>query len=229
MKNRMARKVLLIEDEVKIAELIGKYLLLDHYTCIHAASGSNALKLFESESPDLVILDLMLPDCDGMIVCERIHKISAVPIIILTARVDEIDRLLGFSKGIDDYVCKPFIPRELMARIKAILRRTEQKSLENSRLFHGPIMIDAEKFSVKVSGVEINLTLIEFNILRALVSQPEKVFSRQELLAFLHGESSDRDIRTVDSHIKNLRRKIDVLCKGGRYVRSIYGVGYKLV
>lgn len=222
----LTKKILVVEDEPKIADLIRRYLILDNYRYLHASSGSEGLNLCFNEAPDLVILDIMLPDLSGLEVCNEIRKKSDVPVIMLTARVDEIDRLLGFARGADDYVCKPFIPRELMARIGAILRRTQPKPLK--RLVHGPIEIDGDQHIVKINGADAHLTLIEFNLLSALIAQPEKAFTREMLLEIAHGRRTDKDARTIDTHMKNLRKKINVFSKGELYIKSIYGVGYKL-
>lgn len=225
---KLAKKILVIEDESKIADLIGKYLILGNYRYLHAASGSEGLNVFFDEDPDLVILDIMLPDLDGLEVCNEIRKSSDVPVIMLTARVDEIDRLLGFARGADDYVCKPFIPRELMARIGAILRRTQTYLQSPHRLIYGPIEVDADQHTVKINGADAHLTLIEFNLLSILLTQPEKAFTRERLLETAHGRRSDKDSRTIDTHMKNLRKKIGALTKDKPYIKSVYGVGYKL-
>lgn len=224
----MKTKILVIEDEPKIADLIGKYLALEDYLYLHAASGAKGIDLFEAEHPDLIILDIMLPDLNGLEVCKRIRERSEVPIIMLTARVDEIDRLLGFARGADDYVCKPFILRELMARIKAILKRAQPYTQASAKLVHGPIEVDPGRHLVRIKGEDAQLTLIEFSLLAALVAAPDKTFTRGELLVAAHGPHSDKDLRTIDSHMKNLRRKLSALSQDTCYIRSVYGVGYKL-
>lgn len=221
-------KILVVEDEVKILDLIAKYLTLEHHDCLRATSGTGALEIFNAHRPDLIILDVMLPDLDGLEVCKEIRRKSTVPIIMLTARVDEIDRLLGFENGADDYVCKPFIPRELTARIKAILRRARPGEIKPLRLYHGPFEVDLDRHVAKLNGVDTPLTSIEFTLLAALVEQPGKTFSRQDLLTIAHGDRSGKDLRTIDSHIKNLRKKIDSIAPESRCIESVYGVGYRL-
>ncbi len=221
-------KILVVEDELKILDLIAKYLTLERHECLRATSGVSALEIFHSQKPDLIILDIMLPDLDGLEVCKEIRRKSTVPIIMLTARIDEIDRLLGFENGADDYVCKPFIPRELTARIKAVLRRARPDESKPLRLSHGPFEVDLDRHVATLNGIDTPLTLIEFTLLTALMKQPGKTFSRQDLLTIAHGHQSGKDLRTIDSHIKNLRKKIDLIAPESRCIESVYGVGYRL-
>lgn len=221
----MSGSILVVEDEVKIADWICKYLTLEGYSYHCARSGPEALSMFEEVNPSLIILDVMLPGMDGIAVCEKIRSHSDVPIIMLTARVDEVDRLIGFAKGADDYVCKPFIPKELMARIKAILRRTASPAKKDV-LAHGPVILGISEHSLSVDGQEVQLTQIEFNILRTLMSSPTQVFSREDLLSAAHGKYTESYERTIDFHIKNVRKKVNI-AGGTTYIKTVYGVGYK--
>jgi len=222
------QQILIVEDEDKIADLISKYLKLEGYESIHAKNGTEAIALFQKTNPDLIVLDIMLPDMDGLDICKRLRDFSQVPIIMLTARVDEVDRLMGFEMGADDYVCKPFIPRELVARIRAVLtrsnRHTEQKILTLGRL-----TLDIYQHLAMVDSSEIKLTQNEFSLLKVMMLSPNRVFSRQKLLTATQGQFVDIYERTVDSHIKNLRKKLSRVAPGISFIESIYGIGYKLI
>jgi len=220
--------VLIVEDENKIAEIIRKYLKLEGYESTQAQSGDEALTLYHQVNPDLIVLDVMLPDMDGIDICKRLREFSEVPIIMLTARVEEVDRLMGFEAGADDYVCKPFIPRELVARIRAVLNRT-QRSSEQKVLRTGRLMLDISQYKVTVDSVEIKLTQNEFSLLKVMISTPNRVFSRQELLTATQGQSIDIYERTIDTHIKNLRKKLNQVAPNSNFIESIYGIGYKLI
>jgi two-component system response regulator BaeR len=224
----MSKTILVAEDDARIADLICKYLDMEKFTYHKAYSGLEAIALFEKCKPDLVVLDIMLPQVDGATVCERIRAMSDVPIIMVTALGNDEDRLQGFAKGADDYVCKPFNPRELMARIKAILRRLNPGVNENSSITCGAIYLNPEERNVKVDGETIDLTQIEFNILTILMSHPNRVLSREELLDGSHEKYSESYNRSVDFHIKNLRRKINFR-EDLKYIKAVYGVGYKLM
>ncbi len=220
--------VLIVEDENKIAEIIRKYLKLEGYESTQAQSGDEALTLYHQVNPDLIVLDVMLPDMDGIDICKRLREFSEVPIIMLTARVEEVDRLMGFEAGADDYVCKPFIPRELVARIRAVLNRT-QRNAEQKVLRTGRLMLDISQYKVTVDSVEIKLTQNEFSLLKVMISTPNRVFSRQELLTATQGQSMDIYERTIDTHIKNLRKKLNQVAPQSNFIESIYGIGYKLI
>jgi len=223
----MKKVILIAEDEKKISELIAKYLTLEGHEPHQVATGSQALLAFKSLQPDLVILDLMLPELDGMAVCKKIRSHSNTPIIMLTARVDEIDRLLGFSEGADDYVCKPFIPKELMARVKAILRRVNTPTSSDT-LTYGPLHLLLSEHCLKINGQDVSLTQIEFNILHTFMANPNKAFTREDLLISGRGKYSDTYERTIDFHIKNLRRKINIT-SNEKFIKAIYGIGYKFI
>jgi len=220
--------ILIVEDEVKIAELIRKYLKLEGYESTHAQNGNEAISLFHKTTPDLIVLDIMLPDIDGFDVCKRLREYSEVPIIMLTARVEEVDRLMGFGMGADDYVCKPFIPRELVARIRAVLSRTLRHN-EQKVLKVGSLTLDIAQYKLTVGSTEIRLTQNEFSLLKIMMLSPNKVFSRQELLTTTQGQFVDIYERTVDSHIKNLRKKLAQVAPEKNFIESIYGIGYKLI
>lgn len=218
--------ILVVEDEVKIAVLIQQYLRLKEYESSHVTHGKDAIIAVKKQSPDLVILDVMLPDMDGIEVCKSLRQFTNIPVIMLTARIDEIDHLIGFEAGADDYVCKPFRPLELLARVKAVLSRSEKHQSETN-MEVGNVRLNVNKHIVHVNDHEIKLTLNEFSLLKAFLMHPNKVFSRQELLTASHGKYSENYERTIDSHIKNLRKKLSVDAATPCYIESIYGVGYK--
>jgi two-component system response regulator BaeR len=220
-------RVLIVEDEPKIAELLRDYLQQSHYETHWIDNGDNVDEWFRDNNPDIVLLDLMLPGKDGLAVCRELRSHSQVPIIMVTARVDEIDRLLGLELGADDYICKPFSPREVVARVKALLRRVEMTSTNPTAATHG-LTIDEEKFSVTFDGQALDLTPVEFRLLALLASQPGRVFSRDQLMDKIYLDGRIVSDRTVDSHVKNLRQKIHDAIGTDDIIRSIYGVGYKL-
>jgi two-component system response regulator BaeR len=222
----MSQTILVVEDEIKIAELISKYLRLEGFQPIHAVNGNEAIELFSRLNPALVILDIMLPELNGLEVCEQLRKTSDTPIIFLTARVQDVDRLLGFASGADDYMCKPFNPQELMARVKAILRRAAPPKTAKILHFEKIVIVESEH-SAHVDGIKMQLTQLEFKLLSIFTENPSKVFTREELLASSHGKYTESYERTIDFHIKNLRKKIN---SNGHtnYIQTVYGVGYKL-
>jgi two-component system, OmpR family, response regulator BaeR len=224
----MNKTILVAEDDNKIAEVIGKYLTMEQFNVLQARTGPQALELFTSNNPDLIILDVMLPELNGTQVCENIRTCSNVPIIMISALAEDSDRLKGFAHGTDDYLCKPFNPRELMARVKAILRRAGPSTTESTILSHGPISLNPDEQLVTVAGAAVVLTQIEFNMLQLLISSPNKVFTRENLLDKSHKNYAEFDARSVDFHIKNLRRKINIQSQIN-YIKSVYGAGYKLI
>ncbi len=222
------KRLLIVEDEEKIARLLQDYLRQDGYETHILLEGTDAVETVKSMDPAFVILDLMLPGKDGLSICREIRQFSNVPIMMLTARVDEIDRLLGLELGADDYVCKPFMPREVVARVKTILRRTtliQPASNSDNALVYAGISLDPDKYQCRVEGHELELTPVEFRLLQAMVSQPGRVFSRDHLMHHCYQDDRVVSDRTIDSHIKNLRKK---LTTEGERIHSIYGVGYKL-
>lgn len=225
-------RILIVEDDPNVSELVGLYLEREGFAVACVDDGLKALEAIESSPPDLVVLDLMLPGLDGLEVCRRVRRQSDVPIVMLTARGDDIDRILGLELGADDYLPKPFNPRELVARVKAILRRTrsfEGKGGESTRTtlqFPG-LEVDFEARVVRVAGKEVSLTPKEFDLLWHLASHPDRTFSRPELLESVWGFDFYGDDRTVDVHVKRLRRKIEPADHPMRYIHTVWGVGYK--
>lgn len=219
--------ILIVEDEVKIADLLNDYLLKAGFKVSCTSRGDEALDKVRSLSPALILLDLMLPGMDGIAVCREVRKFSDIPIIMVTAKVDEIDRLIGLEIGADDYICKPFSPREVAARVKAVLRRARPVEAPQRRVA-GPIVLDENTRQVTVDGQHLNLTPSEFGLLGVLMALPERVFSRSELLDKVQGYSFEGYDRTIDSHVKNLRKKIAEHLPGREVILTIYGVGYKL-
>lgn len=222
-----SKHILIVEDEDKIAALLKDYLERAGCSVSRLGRGDEVIPFLRQKSPDLILLDIMLPGMDGMDVCREIRKSSQIPIIMVTARVEEIDRLLGLELGADDYMCKPFSPREVVARIKAVLRRV-QPVLEGSMLKVGSIVLQEDTREVTIEGRELKLTPNEFGLLRVLMANPGRAFSRGELVNRVQGYDYEGYDRTVDTHIKNLRRKIAGLLPGQEIICSIYSVGYKL-
>lgn len=228
--NTMMPTIFVIEDEPKIAQLLGKYLERENYTVAIFSDGAEVVDCVEAQSPSLLILDLMLPGKDGLTICREVRQFSQVPIIILTAKVEEIDRLIGLELGADDYVCKPFSPREIVARVKAILRRVQQSvvvATENV-LNYRSVVLNVNKFECRVEGHRVDLTPVEFRMLQALIARPGNVLSRDRLM---HAAYTDERIvtdRTIDTHIKNIRKKLSVFFENDNILHSIYGVGYKV-
>jgi two-component system, OmpR family, response regulator BaeR len=218
-----AQRILVVEDDATIAQLLLDYLRHGGYEASAIADGLAALEEIERSPPTLVILDLMLPSLDGVGVCRAVRKFSNLPILMLTARVDEVDRLLGFDTGADDYVCKPFSPLEIMARVRALVRRAEGQNTTASRLWD----VDDEALRISWRGQWLSLTPLEFRMLRLLLSQPSRVFSRAQLLDCAHADLRDVSDRAIDSHIKNIRRKIGAADPDCDCIASVYGVGYR--
>jgi two-component system response regulator BaeR len=217
-------RILIVEDEPKLARLLEDYLHAAEYATQWIADGREVASAVKEDAPALVLLDLMLPGRDGLAVCRELREFSDVPIVMVTARVDEIDRLLGLELGADDYICKPFSPREVVARVKAILRRARRsEGSADARL-----TIDDAGFRAAWKGTALDLTPVEFRLLRTLARDPGRVFGRQQLLDSLYADHRVVTDRTVDSHVKNLRRKLADACPEQELIRSVYGVGYTL-
>lgn len=221
------KQILVVEDERNIAELIRDYLVAADFSVIVKERGDEALEAVRRNELDLILLDIMLPGKDGLEVCRDIRRFSQIPIIMVTARVEEIDRIIGLEYGADDYICKPFSPRELVARVKTVLRRIVRTE-KPGKMELGDIIIDNEKHEVTAGGAVLVLTPTEFNLLRIMASCPNKVFSRQELLEKAMGYDYDGYDRVVDSHIKNLRKKIAAALPESDVINSVYGIGYRL-
>jgi len=221
--------ILVVEDDRNIAGLVEQYLAREGFAVLRAADGPTGLTYARREKPALVILDVMLPGKDGWEVCRELRRDSDVPILMLTARADEMDRVVGLSIGADDYVVKPFSPRELVERVKAILRRTQARpaAQEAVREF-GPIRLDPDKHSVTMTGQEVALTPSEFKLLQTLMSYPGKAFSRAELLDRLYSDGGDVIDRVIDVHMGKLRQKLEPNPSQPRYLLTVHGVGYRL-
>jgi len=221
------KKILIVDDESWVAQLVEGYLQEAGFSVITAADGNDALVQFEMMQPSVIILDLMLPGLDGLEVARRVRKTSDVPIIMLTARADEVDRVTGLELGADDYIVKPFSPRELVSRVRAILRRASGEMGKPLSLEAGPFALDLERHEALMRGEELDLTPMEFDLLALLMQNPGRVYTRLQLLDSLLGSSYDSFERAIDAHIKRLRQKIETDPKIPQYVLTVYGIGYK--
>lgn len=222
-----SKKILVIEDEIKIIEFIESYLLNSGYAVLTAENGRRGLELFQEEKPDMVLLDLMLPDISGEGICREIRKTSKLPIIMLTAKTSEESIVSGLDMGADDYITKPFSPRQLVARVNALIRRSYEKEEKVLNFNQGDLILDYTNYSVKKNGFELSLTPSEYKILITLAKRPNKVFTREELIQIaFDGDFLGYD-RTIDSHIKNLRAKIEDNPKESNYIKTIRGIGYR--
>ena len=217
--------ILIVEDEPKIAQLMIDYLQAANYRTHHLARGDEAIAFIQQTPPDLILLDLMLPGLDGLSVCRELRRFSDLPVIMVTAKIEEIDRLLGLEIGADDYICKPFSPREVVARVKTILRRCRRTPEENAA--PSPLVIDEARFQASWDGKTLDLTPAEFRLLKTLAQEPGKVFSREQLLNHLYDDYRVVTDRTIDSLIKNLRRKLEALDADQPFIRAVYGMGYR--
>ncbi len=223
----MAKRILIVDDEPKIVEICRDYLKAAGFDVVSALDGNIGLDKFHKEKPDLVVLDLMLPNVDGLDVCREIRREGSTPIIMLTARVEESDKLIGLELGADDYITKPFSPRELVARVRTVLRRVQGDSTAEI-IRSGNLTLDRNRFVAEVDGREIALTPTEFEILATLASQPGRIFTRAQLLIAVRGVAFESYERAIDSHIRNLRKKLNPTGKGTDYIVTVHGVGYKL-
>ena len=220
----MREKILVVEDEPKLANLLRDYLEQAGYEPYCLGDGREIVPWVREQIPDLVLLDLMLPGKDGMEILREIRSFSVVPILMVTSRVEEIDRLLGLELGADDYICKPFSPREVVARVRAVLRRTGGQP---SPAVHG-LSLDKERFQATLHGRDLDLTAIEFQLLHILAQNPGRIFSRSQLMDRIYPDQRVVSDRTIDSHVKKLRRKIASAAPGEEWIHSLYGVGYKV-
>jgi two-component system response regulator BaeR len=221
-----SRHILIVEDEEKIADLLGDYLKEAGFRTSTLNNGDRVIAQIKKDPFDLILLDIMLPGKNGLDLCREIRQFSNIPIIMITARVEEIDRLLGLELGADDYICKPFSPREVVARVKAIFRRLQAESPAQN-LVIGSISLDEAIHQVMIDNQVLNLTPNEFGLLKIMMRQPNRVFSRSELINRVQGYEFEGYDRTIDSHIKNLRKKIDQKLPGQEIISTVYGVGYK--
>ncbi len=223
----MGKKILVVDDEKKLVTILKGYLEQAGYSVATAYDGQQALTVFRHEKPALVVLDLNLPQIDGLDVCRALRKESNVPVIMVTARVEETDRLIGLELGADDYIVKPFSPREVVARVRAVLRRSEGETARVETLSAGDLVIDLGKHSVRLKDRTLDLTPTEFDLLTVLTQNPGRAFTRLQLLDQVQGEAFEGYERTIDAHIKNLRQKIERDPKNPRYILTVFGVGYK--
>ena len=219
----MSGKILIVEDEKKLAALLSDYLKQSGFETFCLDNGSDAVPWIREHTPDLIVLDLMLPGRDGLEICKDLRTFSTVPVIMVTARIEEIDRLLGLELGADDYICKPFSPREVVARVKAVLRRTG-----DGQMIHASgLVLDETRYLATLNGHELDLTAVEFKLLKFLAANPGRIYGRQQLMDRIYPDQRIVSDRTIDSHIKKLRKKIDGVCTGKELIHSVYGVGYK--
>jgi DNA-binding response OmpR family regulator len=221
-------RILVVDDEPRITRLVRDYLENAGFAVSTARDGDEAVMRARTERPDLVVLDLGLPDLDGLDVTRALRGDSEVPIIMLTARDDEADRVVGLELGADDYVTKPFSPRELVARVRAVLRRHEQAGSHGERLSASDLVIDTARMRVTAGGRPVELTATEFQLLVALAREPGRVFTRSQLLDAIHGVAFESYERAIDAHVKNIRRKLESDPRQPRYLLTVYGVGYRL-
>lgn len=220
------KRVLIIEDEVDLAEIVEAYLHRDGFETIHETDGHRILDLIASGTFDIILLDVMLPGIDGFQLCKMIRNISSIPIIMMTARVEEIDRLIGLELGADDYICKPYSPREVVARVKAVMRRHTPASTAGN-LAVKTLEIDFDAFVLRIFGKKIDLTPSEFKLVAALGEKPGRVWSRAQLLDVFMDDKEVYD-RTIDSHIKNIRKKLSLIFPELDLIQSVYGIGYRI-
>ena len=218
--------ILIVEDEEKLAKLAADYLLNAGFSADVLSDGAAVVAWVKQRSPDLILLDLMLPGRDGLTLCRDIRSFSSVPIIMVTARVEEIDRLLGLEMGADDYICKPYSPREMVARVKAVLRRLQPQAVQSAHTSDS-ISLDADRFRVLAAGRAIELTAVEFLLLQTLHRRPGHIFSRSTLMDLMYQDQRIVSDRTIDSHIKKLRRKLHELLPEKELIHSVYGAGYR--
>jgi two-component system response regulator BaeR len=219
----MNEKLLIVEDEKKLADLLSDYLKQSGFETFCLGNGADAVPWVREHSPDLIVLDLMLPGRNGLDICKDIRAFSSVPIIMVTARIEEIDRLLGLELGADDYICKPFSPREVVARVKAVLRRAGG----GQTIRASGLVLDESRYQATLNGHELDLTAVEFKLLQFLAANPGRIYGRQQLMDRIYPDRRIVGDRTIDSHIKKLRKKITGVRAEEEIIHSVYGVGYK--
>jgi DNA-binding response OmpR family regulator len=223
----MPQTILIVDDEVKLRQMIRVYLEQENYRVVEAENGRDALFVARDVKPDLIILDLMMPELNGYEFMRILNKEAEIPVIMLTAKVEDQDKILGLELGADDYVTKPFNVRELIARVRAVLRRGQRATSESDLLRAADIVLDRSKATVVVGGRNVDLTRSEFELLAVLMSAPGRVFSRLDLLDRVSGDAYEGYERTIDVHIRNLRTKIENDAKHPRYIETVYGMGYR--
>jgi two-component system response regulator BaeR len=222
-----SQQILVVEDEPKIAQILVDFLQMEGFKVHVLNDGLHAVEFIKQKQPDFIILDIMLPNKDGLSICKEVRQFSNIPILMLTARVDEIDRLMGLGFGADDYVCKPFSAREVVARVQAVLRRTQQ-TITKSLVTYKNIELDLERFQCHIDQKLIELTPVEFRLLLTLVNKPAVVFSRHSLMQASYEDDRIVSSRTIDSHMKNLRSKLALSSPAQDLLHSVYGIGYKI-
>jgi DNA-binding response OmpR family regulator len=220
-------KIMIVDDEKDIVDFVRAYLEKEGYPTIEAYDGKSALDLWRACEPDLIVLDVLMPNLDGLEFCREVRRKSRVPIIILSAKSEEDDKLYGLDLGADDYMVKPFSPRELVARIKTILRRYKEGLKEAGVIVEGPLVIERESHQVMVNERDVTLTPMELNVLVALASHPGRVMTREELIKFAQGDYYDGYDRNIDNHVKNIRRKLKREASDWVFIDTVYGVGYR--
>jgi len=220
----MKKTVLIVEDEKKLANILIEYLQKDGFQTKHIAIGSEVIPWVKGHNPDLILLDLMLPEMNGKQICQEIRTFSSIPIIMVTAMVEEIDRLIGLELGADDYICKPFSPKEVTARVKAVLRRSDPNYIKNSQT--RGFEVNPDQYSITLAGQKLDLTPVEFRLLSMFIEYPNRVYNRDQILNNVFDDGRIVLDRTVDTHIKNLRQKLQAVNAKSDYIRSIYGIGY---
>lgn len=224
----MSNTVLIVEDEIKLATVLADYLTLTDYEPHMIHHGDEVIAWVKSNSPKAILLDIMLPGKNGIDLCKAIRQFSNVPILMITAKVEEIDRLLGLELGADDYICKPFSPREVIARVKAVLRRTEESTTILNSITDS-LNLDEHRLTVGFHHQEVSLTSVEFQLLKPLAAKPERIFTREQLMENMYSDHRIVNNRTIDSHIKKLRKKLSDISDGKDWIQSVYGTGYRLV
>lgn len=220
----MNNSILIVEDEVKLATLLADYFSVSDYQPHIIHHGDEVIAWVKTHQPTAVLLDIMLPGKNGIDLCKEIRQFSNVPILMVTAKVEEIDRLLGLELGADDYICKPFSPREVVARVKAVLRRTQTVNTLSTQL-----TLDEHQLTVSFHQHQVSLTAVEFQLLKRLADKPERIFTRDQLMQNMYSDHRIVNYRTIDSHIKKLRKKLADISEGKDWIQSVYGTGYRLV
>ncbi len=220
-------KILVVDDKFSVQRLVGEYLEEQGYAVITANNGREALVVARNEEPDLILLDIMMPEMDGYEFIKTFRREHDVPVILLTAKLEELDKVIGLELGADDYITKPFGMKELVARIRAVLRRVNKAPLSNERLELGDLVVDKASYAVYLYGEAVSLTRTEFELLVLMMESPGRVYSRLDLLEYLQGDTFEGVERTIDVHIRNLRSKIEDDPKNPRYVETVFGVGYR--
>ena len=226
----MAQTILVADDEAKITALVASYLEASGFTVLQVRNGTEALKAFSEKNPDCLILDINMPLLDGLSVAREVRKKSGIPIIFLTARTDEVDRIVGFELGADDYVSKPFSPRELVARVRAILRRVAAPAYGDSpKIIQGSVVLDPEKRTCTIGGKQVELTTVQMDILMFMAKSPGRVWSRLEILGASSGTAFEGYERTIDAHIKNIRKALGDDSDNPRFIETVRGIGYRFM